>query len=82
MEALSHGPQAMTQLLEEVFAHVQRLPDTEQDAIADVIFEELEDEKRWQAAFASSQDQLAVLGMKALAEYRAGNTRELKLEDL
>jgi hypothetical protein len=72
----------MTQLLEKAFSQVQSLPDTEQDAIADVIFEELEDEKRWEGAFASSQDQLAVLGMTALAEHRAGNSRELKLEDL
>jgi hypothetical protein len=72
----------MTQLLEKALSQVQRLPDTEQDAIADVILEELKDEEQWQAAFAASQAQLAVLGLKALEEYRSGNTRELKLEDL
>ncbi len=67
----------MTQLLEKVMDRVHRLPDAEQDAIAAVILEELEDEARWQQAFAQSQDQLAVLAQEALADLRAGKTRDL-----
>lgn len=37
------------------------------------------DEQRWEEAFADSQDQLAHLADKALAEYRQGKTQELTL---
>ena len=72
----------MTQLLERVLAQVHQLPDVDQDAIATVILEELEDETRWQAAFEQSQEQLAFLAQEALAEFRAGRTRELDPTEL
>jgi hypothetical protein len=40
---------------------VKQLPANEQDAIAAIILEELEDEVRWQEKFARSQDVLAKL---------------------
>lgn len=72
----------MTQLLEQALDRVHRLPDVEQDAIAAVILEELEDETRWQLAFAQSQDQLALLAQEALAEFRSGKTPELDFDRL
>jgi hypothetical protein len=42
-----------------------RLPGPEQDRIAQVILEEIEDEARWQASFAKSHDQLAALASAA-----------------
>ncbi len=51
----------MTHLLQEALEQVQRLPDAEQDAIAALILEELADERRWDQAFARSQEQLARL---------------------
>lgn len=72
----------MTQLLERALDRVHRLPDAEQDAIATVILDELEDEARWQQAFVQSQDQLAILAQEALAEFRSGKTRELDLDRL
>ncbi len=44
--------------------------------------EELEDEKKWDAAFASSQDLLADLAAEAMAEYNAGQTQVLNPETL
>jgi len=67
----------MTQLLEQALQQVRLLPETEQDAIATVILDELESEQRWHGAFAGSQEQLASLAREALAEHRAGKTREL-----
>jgi restriction endonuclease S subunit len=72
----------MTQLLERVLDRLHRLPDAEQDAIAAVILDELEDDARWQHAFEQSQDQLATLAQEALAEFRTGKTRELDLDRL
>ncbi|MEW6492562.1 MAG: hypothetical protein AB1589_08645 [Cyanobacteriota bacterium] len=72
----------MTKLLEQAIAKVMQLPETEQDAIAVFILEELEDEARWDRAFSQSQDMLAKLAAEALAEDQAGNTQELDPETL
>jgi hypothetical protein len=66
----------MTQLLEMAIARVKQLPETEQDAIAALILEELEDEARWDRAFAQSHYLLAKLAAAALAEDQAGETQE------
>ena len=58
------------------------MPDNEQDIIATIIIEELEDEIRWEKAFADSQDLLAKLAAEAMTEYRAGKTHELDPETL
>lgn len=45
-------------LLEMAIAEVRKLPQDKQDAIATLIIEELEDQRRWDSAFSSSQDKL------------------------
>jgi hypothetical protein len=72
----------MTELLERAIAKVKGLPATEQDAIAAMILEELEDELQWDDAFAHSQDALAKLASVAMQEYRSGKTQELDPETL
>ncbi len=72
----------MTKLLERMLEKVKVLPDPEQDAIAAIMLEELEDEMRWEKAFARSQDALAKLAQEAMAEYRAGKTKELDPDTL
>jgi hypothetical protein len=72
----------MTELLEQAISRLKTLPPTEQDAIAAIILEELEDEVRWDSAFAKSKDVLANLAGEAIAEYRAGKTQELDPETL
>lgn len=72
----------MTKLLEQAIARLKTLPANEQDAIAVMILEELEDEIRWDEAFKRSKDSLALLAAQAMAEYRAGKTQELDPETL
>jgi len=72
----------MTQLLERAFVEVTQLLDEQQDAIAALILAEIESERRWEEAFAQSQDELAKLAEEALAEHRAGKTKRLDLEAL
>jgi hypothetical protein len=72
----------MTDLLEHAIARLQTLPESEQDAIASIILEEIEDERRWDAAFAHSPDDLAKLAASAMVEYHAGKTQELDPEKL
>lgn len=59
----------MTQLLEKALQEVSKLPPEKQEAIASVILEELEDERRWDEAFAASQDKLA---QKVRGDIKAG----------
>ena len=67
----------MTKLLEKALEEVAKLPDSEQDAVAAILLEELASEQRWAASFAMSQDKLAKLAQEALAEYNAGRTKPL-----
>jgi len=66
----------MTNLLEKDLRQAARLPAAEQDRIAQVILDEIEDEARWQATFARSQDQLAVLARAAREEIARGDVRD------
>jgi hypothetical protein len=72
----------MTELLEEAITKLKNLPANEQDAIAAMILEELEDERSWDEAFARSPDILAKLATEAMAEYRGGKTQELDPDTL
>ena len=57
----------MTQLLERAVKQISSLPDKEQDSLAEMIFAEVESEKRWDEQFESSQDTLAKMAAEALA---------------
>jgi len=67
----------MTKLLEQATSRLKTLPTTQQDTIAAMILEEIEDEVKWDETFAKSQDVLAQLAADAMAEYKAGKTQEL-----
>ncbi|HEY2708712.1 MAG TPA: hypothetical protein VGI95_11730 [Caulobacteraceae bacterium] len=58
----------MNALLKSALAKVERLSDSEQEAIAGVILQELEAERAWDASFARSQDTLSRLAHQARAE--------------
>lgn len=72
----------MTELLEQAIGHLKGLDADKQNAIAALIMEELEDDAKWNTAFASSQDLLADLAAEAMAEYNAGHTQALNPETL
>ncbi|WP_315874594.1 hypothetical protein [Thermocoleostomius sinensis] len=63
-------------------ARLQALPESEQDAIAAMILEEIEDDRHWDESFSQSPDILAKLAASAMAEYHAGQTQELDPETL
>ena len=71
----------MSELLNKAIARVKKLPESQQNEIAAMILEELEDEARWDRAFSSSQDLLAKLAVQALAEDAVGQTKELDLNN-
>ena len=72
----------MTKLLEKALAEIQKLSEQDQDSIAQIILEEIEEEKKWDAAFARSSDLLERLAAEAEEEDRAGLTEELDPDKL
>jgi hypothetical protein len=67
----------MTQLLEKALREIEKLPPSEQDAVATFLLEELASERKWTQLFEKSQDALACMAQEAVAEHRAGKTRPL-----
>ncbi|MDP9311755.1 MAG: hypothetical protein M3R24_12890 [Chloroflexota bacterium] len=72
----------MSQLLEEAMTRVQQLPTPEQDAIAQLILDELTDNERWDAAFARSQDALTRLAAKVRGDIRTGKTTSMGMDEV
>jgi len=67
----------MSELLEKAFAEVAKLPERDQDAIAEWLLEELHSEREWERTLADSSDVLSRLADEALEEHREGRTRPL-----
>ena len=65
----------MTRLLEKAFEEAAKLPEEDQDALAEMLLNDLTSEERWAEAFARSQDVLARLAKEALTEFKQGKTR-------
>lgn len=72
----------MTELLEKALAKVSQLSPEEQDAIAAMILEELEDEQRWDAAFAASQRELAKLAEQVRSDIRTDRVRKMGFDEV
>ena len=72
----------MVQLMEKALAEINKLPAEDQASLAAWILEELASERRWNEAFAASQDLLAQMADEALAEHRAGKTLPLNIDEL
>ena len=72
----------MTKLLEKAFTEASRLPETEQNMVAQWLLDELASEKRWEKAFAESEDVLSQLADEALQEHRQGKTKPFDLDTL
>ena len=66
----------MTKLLEKALQKAARLSAAEQDRIARLMLDEIDDEARWQATFASSQSKLARLAAVARADIASGAVRD------
>ena len=56
----------MTTLLEKAVDQISKLPENEQDEIAKIILDEIEDEKVWYNKFRNSQNELSILADQAL----------------
>ena len=72
----------MTQLLEKAFEDASKLPDIEQNTLAKWLLEELEAERKWDRAFAGSEDILDRLADEAIEAHRQGKTTPLDIDKL
>jgi hypothetical protein len=64
----------MTQLLQQAIAAIQQLPDDKQDAMASLILDEIASDKRWDEAFARTEDKLAKMAEKVRSDIAQGRT--------
>ncbi len=67
----------MTKLLEQAVAKARALPEAEQDAIAQIVIDEIESERRWDELLAKSPEKLKKLADQAWAEHESGGSEEL-----
>jgi hypothetical protein len=72
----------MTQLLRQALSEVEKLPQTEQDAIASLILDELADDQRWRDSFAKSQEFLSRMAAQAREDVRNGRVHSGGFDDL
>ena len=71
----------METLIDEAFTEIKKMPESDQEAIAALIFEEILAERKWEKLFAESGDVLSHLAEEALTDYRTGRTNELSLSN-
>lgn len=72
----------MTKLLEKAFEEASRLPETDQNAFAKWVLDELRSERAWLETFAESEDVLEKLADEAIAEKRNGKVSSLDIDRL
>ncbi len=69
----------MTQALENVIAMIRRQPEADREALAALMLQEMESDRRWDELFArpESQTLLERMADQAIAEIKAGRSRRL-----
>ena len=74
----------MSPLMERAVFEVGQLPEADDQAIASIILQEIESDRRWGERFArpGSADLLSNLADRALAGIQAGRAKKLDLADL
>jgi hypothetical protein len=73
------GVRAVSQLLERAVEAARKLSDSEQDAIAALILEEIEDDRRWEEAFARSPEKLRALAARAVEQVRGSGSDRTRI---
>ena len=72
----------MSPLLDQAVAEACKLSDAEQDAIAALILEEIEDDRRWEESFVQSPGKLAAMAARAAKQMQAGQSRPMGFDEL
>ena len=72
----------MAKLLDRAFQEASKLPEITQNALANWLIEEMEDEKKWERTFAETEDILERLADEALLSDKQGETKPLDVDKL
>jgi hypothetical protein len=72
----------MTKLLKKAFEEASKLPELEQNVLAKQLLNDLVAEKKWEKAFANSEDILSRLADEAIEEHKQGRTKPLDIDSL
>ncbi len=72
----------MTDLLKKAFDAASRLPEDEQDAVAEWLLAELASEEEWEKRLAGTQSALSALAREARDEHEKGETKDLNPDSL
>lgn len=72
----------MTKLLKKAFEEASKLPELEQNVLAKQLLDDLVAEKKWEKAFAGSEDILSRLADEAIEEHKQGRTKPLDIDSL
>jgi hypothetical protein len=72
----------MTGQLKKAFEEASKLPENEQDELAQFVLVELSTERQWSEAFAGSGKRLQELAKEASAEHEQGSTKVLDPDTL
>ena len=67
----------MPTLVDQAVEKIRRLPEEEQEAIAQIVLDELADEEAWQRKFTASASKLDKLAERALEADERGETTPL-----
>ncbi len=74
----------MSRLMEQAIQKIKELPERDQEALASILLQEIDAERRWDELFArpESADLLSRMADQALAGARAGRARKLDPDEL
>lgn len=74
----------MVERLEQAIAEIRKLPKDFQERIADMIFEELEGDQRWEQLFADARSHrfLEEMAQKVRTDIQAGRIKEMGIDEL
>ena len=72
----------MSQLLDQAVAEARKLSDAQQDVIAVLILEEIEDDRRWEESLARSPGKLAALVARAKEQVQEGRCKAAGFDEL
>ena len=65
----------MSQLLDHAVAETRKLTDEQQDAVAALMLQEIEDDRRWEDSFARSSGKLVALAARVVEQVRNGDCK-------
>lgn len=74
----------MSRLLDEAIVKARQLPEPDQEALAAIMLQEIESDRRWDELFARPESQALLERMadEAMAAIKAGRARRLSVDEL